>query len=115
MTQTRYASCWIHDTSRWILRSRRSPRYKTPERRYANGGFMRDDQPSNPSNPTRRTFLRTTGSTAAAAVIAGCGQAQANRTAESSGSAQAFADGPNVEGAVPITLRINGKDRQLRV
>src|SRR6266480_2650655 len=105
MTQTRYASCWIHDTSRWILRSRRSPRYKTRERRYANGGSMRDDQPSKPSNPTRRAFLRTTGSTAAAAVIAGCGQAQAT-----SGSAQAFADGPNVEGAVPITLRINGKD-----
>ena len=30
-------------------------------------------------------------------------------------SAVASADGPNIEGAVPITLRINGKDRQLRV
>src|SRR5436190_13218660 len=115
MTQPRYASCSIHDTSRWILRARRAPRYRIRDGRYANGGFMRDDQPSNPSNPTRRAFLRTTGSTAAAAVIAGCGQAQANRTAESSGSAEAFADGPNVQGAVPITLRINGKDRQLRV
>jgi xanthine dehydrogenase YagT iron-sulfur-binding subunit len=32
-----------------------------------------------------------------------------------SASATEIADGPNIEGAVPITLRINGKDRQLRV
>jgi len=76
---------------------------------------MRDDSPSNPSNPNRRVFLRTAGSTAAAAVIARCGPAQADRMAGSSGSAEAMADEPNIEGAVPITLRINGKDRQLRI
>jgi xanthine dehydrogenase YagT iron-sulfur-binding subunit len=32
-----------------------------------------------------------------------------------SGPRTAGAEGPNIEGAVPITLRINGKDRQLRV
>src|SRR4249919_1989806 len=82
---------------------------------HSNGGCMRDDSPSSPSNPNRRGFLRTTGSTAAAGVIAGCGPAQANRIAEGSGSAEAITDGPNIEGAVPITLHINGKDRQLRV
>jgi xanthine dehydrogenase YagT iron-sulfur-binding subunit len=76
---------------------------------------MRDDSPSSPSNPNRRVFLRAAGSTAAAAVIAGYGSAQADTTAESSGSAEAMADEPNIEGVVPITLRINGKDRQLRI
>lgn len=72
---------------------------------------MRDDPPSSESNPTRRTFLRATGGTAAATVFAGC----APNSAEQGGSSSAVADGPNLEGAVPITLRINGKDRQLRV
>src|SRR6202171_5335802 len=60
------------------------------------------------SNPTRRAFLLTTGSTAAATVIAACVPAHASSTAGG-------ADGPNIEGVVPIRLRINGKDRQLRV
>src|SRR5881227_756576 len=76
---------------------------------------MRDDLPSSPSNPTRWAFLRTTGDTAAAAVIAACAPAHANSTAAQSAAAAATADGPNIEGAVPITLRINGKERQLRV
>jgi xanthine dehydrogenase YagT iron-sulfur-binding subunit len=73
---------------------------------------MRDDPSPDPSNPTRRTFLRTTGNTAAAAVISACAPAQGNSTAEPSA---AIAAEPAIEGAVPITLRINGKDRQLRV
>src|SRR6266478_3646311 len=76
---------------------------------------MQDDSSSSPSNPNRRVFIRTAGSTAAAAVIARCGSAQANISAESCCSVAAIADGPNLEGAFPITLRINGKDRQLRV
>jgi xanthine dehydrogenase YagT iron-sulfur-binding subunit len=76
---------------------------------------MQDDLPSRPSDPNRRVFLQTTGSTAAAIVMAGCGPAQANRAAELSGPAEAIADGPNIEGAVPITLRINGKERKLRI
>jgi xanthine dehydrogenase YagT iron-sulfur-binding subunit len=67
---------------------------------------------SNDPPPTRRTFLRTTGSTAAAAVIAGCAPAQSHSAPEPT---EELADGPTVEGAIPITLRINGKDRQLRV
>jgi xanthine dehydrogenase YagT iron-sulfur-binding subunit len=77
---------------------------------------MQDDDPqSGPSNPARRSFLLTTGSTAAATAIAACVPALANSTAEQSGLGVASADGPNIEGAVPITLRINGKDHQLRV
>ncbi len=72
---------------------------------------MRENSPSSPSDPNRRVFLRTVGGTAAAVVMAGCGPAHGNTTSELSGPA----DGPNIEGAVPITLRINGKDRQLRV
>jgi xanthine dehydrogenase YagT iron-sulfur-binding subunit len=77
---------------------------------------MRDDPPSSPSNPTRRTFLSTTGGTAAAALLAQGALAQPNSTAEQSGSlAAGVDDGPNIEGAVPITLHINGRDHQLRV
>jgi xanthine dehydrogenase YagT iron-sulfur-binding subunit len=77
---------------------------------------MHDDDPqSGLPNPTRRSFLLTTGSTAAATAIAACVPTLANSTAGQSGSAVASADGPSIEGAVPITLRINGKDHQLRV
>ena len=76
---------------------------------------MRDDSKLSPSSPTRRTFLLSTGSTAAATVIAACVPVLANGATEQSVSAAASADGPNIEGAVPITLRINGKDHQLRV
>jgi xanthine dehydrogenase YagT iron-sulfur-binding subunit len=75
---------------------------------------MRDDPESEPSNPTRRAFLRNTASTAAAIVIAGTGPAHLDSTLVESSPAE-IADGPNIEGAVPITLRINGKEHQLRV
>ncbi len=76
---------------------------------------MRDNPQSGPSKLNRRAFLLTTGGTAAATVIAACVPAHANSTAGQSDSPAAGADGPNIEGAVPITLRINGKDHQLRV
>ena len=76
---------------------------------------MQDNPQSGPSNPTRRTFLLTTGSTAAATIVAACVPARANSAAGQSEATAAGADGPNIEGAVAITLRINGKDHQLRV
>jgi xanthine dehydrogenase YagT iron-sulfur-binding subunit len=76
---------------------------------------MRDDPASNPSSPTRRTFLRTTSEKAAAAVIVGYGPANATGALEQSGSPSGSADGPELTGAVPLKLRINGKDHQLRV
>jgi len=75
---------------------------------------MRDDPQSDPKNPTRREFLRNTGGTAAAAVIAGTTPV-ASGTAEQINTATGAADGPRLEEAVAITLRVNGKDRQLRV
>src|SRR3989449_3359643 len=77
---------------------------------------MRDDDPqAGPPNPARRTFLLTTGSTAAATIVAACVPAQANSVAGHTDSTAAGAGGPNIEGAVPIMLRINGKDHKLRV
>jgi len=70
---------------------------------------MQDEPFSGPSNPSRREFLSTTGSVAAAAAFA------ATHPDGIAGPAVAPADGPAIEGAVPITLRINGKDRKLRV
>jgi xanthine dehydrogenase YagT iron-sulfur-binding subunit len=65
---------------------------------------MHDDPP-----PTRRTFLRTTGETAAAAVMAGY-SAPAQSEALAAGAGE-----PDIAGAIPVTLRINGKDRSLRI
>ncbi len=78
---------------------------------------MRDDPPSAPSKPTRRTFLRATGTSAAAAVVAACvpGKSSSPPGQKSSTAAVGVAEGPEIEGAVPITLRINGTDHALRV
>jgi xanthine dehydrogenase YagT iron-sulfur-binding subunit len=74
---------------------------------------MRDDSRLSPSNPSRRTFLGTTGGTVAA-FIAG-GAVDAKSTAAQEGTAAPMAHDPNIEGAVPLTLRINGKDHELHV
>jgi xanthine dehydrogenase YagT iron-sulfur-binding subunit len=76
---------------------------------------MSDDDPQScPPDPIRRKFLLTTGSSVAASLAAAYVPAFANRAAGESDSAPA-GPGPNIEGAVPITLRINGKDHQLRI
>jgi xanthine dehydrogenase YagT iron-sulfur-binding subunit len=70
------------------------------------------DTPSDGSKkpkPTRRTFLRATGTSAAAAIVA------TRMTVAAEPKAPSAADGPTVPGAVPVTLRINGKDHALRV
>ena len=67
------------------------------------------DKQSNAQNPTRREFLSTTGTTAAASLIAAYVPLRANASEETETSA------PAIDGVMPITLRINGKDRQLRV
>jgi xanthine dehydrogenase YagT iron-sulfur-binding subunit len=76
---------------------------------------MPDDDPQScPPDPTRRKFLLTTGSSVAATVVGAYVPALANSAAGESDLALAEAR-PNIEGAVPITLRINGKDHQLRI
>ena len=73
---------------------------------------MSDTQEPNPQNPTRREFLSTTGTTAAATFIAAYMPLATNASEEAS---PPLSDRPIIDGAVPITLRINGKDRQLRI
>jgi len=76
---------------------------------------MSDDDPkSRPPSPTRRKFLLTSGSSVAASLVAGYVPALAKSGAGESDSDPASA-GPNIEGAVPITLRINGKEHSLRI
>ena len=76
---------------------------------------MSDDDPkSRPPSPTRRRFLLTSGGSVAASLVAGYVPTFAKDTAAESDSALADAR-PNIEGAVPITLRINGKDHSLRI
>ena len=76
---------------------------------------MREDLRPSQSNPSRRTFLRTTGETAAATMIAAYASTSAASATEQKDSPDARGHGHAIEGAVPITLRINGRDHQLRV
>ncbi len=70
---------------------------------------MPDDH--SPSKPSRREFLVNTGTAAAATVIGAYLPAQAELSVEPT----SIAEEANIPGAVPITLRINRKDRKLRV
>jgi xanthine dehydrogenase YagT iron-sulfur-binding subunit len=72
---------------------------------------MGGSSPSSPSSPSRRTFLGTTGG-AAAAFTAACASVD---TAAQEGASAPMAHDPDIEGAVPVTLRINGEDRALRL
>lgn len=74
---------------------------------------MRDDSSPKPENPSRRQFLLTTGSTVAASGIAACMPAFA--TAEQLDSADPKTEPVDIVGAVPITLRVNGKDHSLKI
>lgn len=75
---------------------------------------MSDDPKSLPPGPTRRKFLFTSGGSVAASLVAGYVPALAKDAAVESDS-HANTAGPNIEGAVALTLRINGKDHQLRI
>jgi xanthine dehydrogenase YagT iron-sulfur-binding subunit len=59
---------------------------------------------------SRREFLQTTGTTAAATMMSAY-----LPTVEEANAQEVKADRLGVKGEVPITLRINGKDHQLRV
>ena len=68
---------------------------------------------SRPADPTRRRFLVTSGSGVAASVVAG--YVPITRAATEETSPESSATGPFIEGAVPISLRVNGKDHQLQI
>jgi len=74
-----------------------------------------DDPQSCLPDPTRRKFLVTTGSSVAASLAASYVPAFANSTEPTNDSASDVATTPYIEGAIPITLRINGKDHALRI
>src|SRR5689334_19397483 len=70
---------------------------------------MEQDNRSDPTDPARREFLRTMGSSAAAAaILSGYTQMRAD-------TRTTVADAPATPGGVPITLRINGEDHTLRI
>jgi len=75
---------------------------------------MSDNPEANSSRPSRRNFLVTTGTTAAATVVGAMLPAHSIGASQQSGS-PAVLEEPKVEGAVPIVLRINGRDRNLRI
>jgi len=66
---------------------------------------MPDDSTARLPDLTRRAFLSTAGASAAAVAIAGCAPASSSTSTA----------GPSIEGAVPVTLRINGKAQRLLV
>ena len=68
-----------------------------------------DDHLPGSEQPNRREFLWTAG-TVAAGVFAACSPAHAATDAAAADAAM-----PAVEGAVPVTLRINGKDHSLLI
>jgi xanthine dehydrogenase YagT iron-sulfur-binding subunit len=71
-----------------------------------------DNSKSGPVDRSRRKFLKTSGTTAAAGVISAYFPAQASTVEQ---APESELSRPIIEGAVPITLRINGKDHQLRL
>ncbi len=76
---------------------------------------MSDDDPESlPSGPTRRKFLLTSGTSVAASLVAAYLPASAKSAPEVTDS-DPLSAGPSIEGAMPITLRINGKDHQLNI
>jgi xanthine dehydrogenase YagT iron-sulfur-binding subunit len=73
-----------------------------------------DDRFRGSEQPNRREFLLTAGGTVAASVMAAYAPAGA-ATVAATETAAADAAASAIEGAVPITLRINGKEHQLRI
>jgi xanthine dehydrogenase YagT iron-sulfur-binding subunit len=74
---------------------------------------MSDNPKSDQVDRSRRTFLKTSGTTAAAGVISAYLPAHASGAVEPAHENEV--NSPTIEGAVPITLRINGKDHKLNI
>jgi xanthine dehydrogenase YagT iron-sulfur-binding subunit len=74
---------------------------------------MSDNPRSDQIDQSRRTFLKTSGTTAAAGVFSAYLPAHASGAVEPTRESE-VSRAP-VEGTVPITLRINGKDHKLQI
>ena len=72
---------------------------------------MSDELNPSPIDQSRRTFLKTSGTTAAVGMISAYLPAHASgeQTSESEASLS------TIDGAVPVTLRINGKEHKLNI
>lgn len=70
---------------------------------------MSDNSNSNQVDHSRRRFLKSSGTTAAAGVFSAYVPVQASSTVETE------TNRPTIQGAVPITLRVNGKDHKLSI
>lgn len=76
---------------------------------------MNDDQKPDLPSPTRRAFLQKTAGTAASVVVGLSLPADGRGTQTANDAAADIAAGSAIEGAVPVTLRINGKDHKLQI
>src|SRR5262249_28648473 len=74
---------------------------------------MTDNPNPGPLDRSRRKFLKASGTTAAAGVISAYLPAHASSSIEQAAGSEASR--PTIDGAVPITLRINGKDHKLQL
>ena len=74
---------------------------------------MSEQTNSDPVDQSRRKFLKTSGTTAAAGVISAYLPAHASSALEPMNESEVNA--ATIEGAIPITLRINGKDHKLNI
>ena len=74
---------------------------------------MSDDPKLDQINQSRRTFLKSTGTTAAAGMISAYLPAHASGAVER--TLEKEVTSTTIAGAVPITLRINGKDHKLNI
>ena len=73
---------------------------------------MSDISKDDPVDQSRRKFLKSSGTTAAAGVFSAYIPAYASNVVETESR---DVSPPTIEGAVPITLRINGKDHKLSI
>jgi len=73
---------------------------------------MTDNINSDPVDRSRRTFLKASGTTAAAGMISAYLPAHASGAVEPTSGNEVT---PAIEGAMPITLHINGKDHKLNI
>ena len=74
---------------------------------------MRDDSGSARRKLSRRAFLSSAGSSAAAVAIAG--RVAVPATIVEPDAPEGATDAPSTAGTVPVTLRINGKEHRLEV
>src|SRR5690348_9706914 len=73
---------------------------------------MSDISKDDPVDQSRREFLKSSGTTAAAGVFSAYIPAYASNVVETESR---DVSPPTIEGAVPITLRINSKDHKLNI